>query len=123
MSCRAVRGAITVKKNSAQEILLATKEVLQAIITANKIAVADIVSVLFTVTKDLDAQFPAVAARELGWAMVPMVCTNELPVKKSLRKCIRVLLTYNSNKKQSEIKHQYLREASKLRPDLSVRSR
>lgn len=103
--------------------MLATKEVLQAIITANKIAVADIVSVIFTVTKDLDAQFPAVAARELGWAMVPMVCTNELQVKKSLRKCIRVLLTYNSNKKQSEIKHQYLREASKLRPDLSVRSR
>jgi chorismate mutase len=118
MSCRAVRGAITVKENSEEEISLATVELLRSIIGANAIVVDDIVSVLFTVTKDINAQFPATAARRLGWKYVPMLCSYEIDVKKSMKKCIRVLLTFNSNKKQEEIHHQYLRDAEKLRADL-----
>lgn len=99
----------------------ATNELLQAIISANKIAVADIVSVVFTSTKDLDAQYPAAAARAMGWQTVPMLCMAELAIKKSLKKCIRVLLTFNSEKKQAQIKHQYLGGAARLRPDLLSR--
>jgi chorismate mutase len=118
MSCRAVRGAITVRANTEEEISSATVELLRSIIEANAIAVDDIVSVLFTVTKDINAQFPATAARGLGWKLVPMICSYEIDVKKSIKKCIRVLLTFNSNKKQEDIHHQYLRDAEKLRTDL-----
>jgi chorismate mutase len=118
MSCRAVRGAITVASNTEAEIVTATKELLLAIVENNQINPADIVSILFTVTKDLNAQFPANAAHVLDWKLVPMLCSYEIEVKKSLRKCIRIMLTFNTAKNQNQIKHQYLREALKLRPDL-----
>lgn len=120
MSCRAVRGAISIRKNTEKEILSATEELLIAIVQKNKINPTDIVSVWFTVTKDLNAQFPAVAARKMGWTDIPMLCSYEIAVKKSLAKCIRVLLTFNTPKTQKQIKHQYLRAAAKLRPDLSA---
>jgi chorismate mutase len=119
MSCRAVRGAISVKKNSEKEILSAATELLQAIVTANRIKVKDIVSIIFTVTSDLNAQFPAQAARKLGWDNIPMLCAYEIKVKQSLRQCLRIMLTFNSWKPQSWIKHQYLRQAVQLRPDLA----
>ena len=93
-------------------------EVLQQILWANKIRIKDIVSVWFTVSVDLNAQFPSVAARRMGWNYVPMLCSYEIDVPGSLRQCVRVILTYNTRKAQHKIKHQYLRDAVVLRPDL-----
>jgi len=95
--------------------LTATKELLAAIEKRNQLKIEDIASIIFTVTKDLDAEFPAVAARELGWNETPLLCNYEIDVPKSLPKCIRVLLTVNSDKSQKAIQHVYLREAVKLR--------
>jgi chorismate mutase len=119
MATRAIRGAITVVKNSEAEILKATGELLQAIVISNNLKVKNIVSAFFTVTKDLNAQFPAVAARKLGWKDVPMLCSYEIDVRNSLRKCIRVLITFNTWKSQKRIRHQYLGQAVKLRPDIN----
>ena len=119
MTCRAVRGAITVEKNSVEAVESAAAELLLSIVQANKIKIPDIVSVIFSVSVDLNAQFPAVAARKLGWKYVPLLCTYELDVKGSLRKCLRVLLTYNTRAPQNKIQHQYLGGAAVLRPDLA----
>lgn len=118
MSCRAVRGAITVKNNEKPEILAAATRLLLSLVDKNKIPKEDIVSIVFSVTKELDAEFPAVAARELGWNLVPMLCSYEIDVPGSLPKCLRVLLTFNTDKKQEDILPQYLDGAAALRPDL-----
>lgn len=118
MECRAVRGATTVKANTPQAIEEATTEVLQQIIRSNKIRIKDIVSVFFSVSVDLNAQFPAAAARKMGWTYVPMLCSYEVDVPGSLRQCVRVMLTYNTRTPQHKIKHQYLRDAVALRSDL-----
>lgn len=115
MSIRGIRGATTTKNNSKEEILDATKELLQEILKKNQLKIEDIASIIFTTTKDLNAEFPAVAARELGWNDTPLLCTREIDVPKSLAKCIRILLLVNSNKEQKEIQHVYLREAVNLR--------
>lgn len=115
MPLRGIRGAITVKNNAKEEIISATKELLQKIFKANRFRVEEVASILFSVTKDLDAEFPAVAARELGWKDTPLLCTYEIDVQGSLPRCIRVLLHVNSDKKQKEMKHVYLKEAVKLR--------
>ena len=104
--------------NTAQAIEEATMELLQLIIRENKIRIKDIVSVYFSVSVDLNAQFPAAAARKMGWKYVPLLCTYEVDVPGSLRKCVRVLLTYNTRTPQHKIKHQYLRDTALLRPDL-----
>lgn len=117
--CRGVRGATTVKSNSRDEILLATRQMLALMIRRNAIDPADISSALFTVTSDLDAEFPALAARQLGWLEVPMLCGYEIKVPGSLPLCIRVLVNWITEKKQSEVQHIYVHEAVKLRPDLS----
>lgn len=80
----------------------------------------DIISIIFTVTNDLNAAFPAVAARNLGWTSIALMCTNEIDVPGSLKKCIRVLLHVNTDKKNDEIKHIYLNNAKVLRPDLKT---
>jgi chorismate mutase len=115
MSVRGIRGAITVTSNSSPEIIAATKELLSRMVAENSVEVEDIASIIFSVTRDLNAEFPAVAARELGWEDAPLLCTFEIDVPGSLAKCIRVLLHVNCEKKQAEIKHIYLKEASKLR--------
>jgi len=115
---RGVRGAITVEANDADQIVEATFELLSQLADANDIKVDDVCSIIFSVTKDLDAQFPAVAARRLGWLYTPLLCTNEIPVPGSLDKCVRILMHVNTTKRQEEIKHLYLREAKQLRPDL-----
>jgi chorismate mutase len=117
--CRGVRGATTVKSNDRDAILRATRQMLALAIRRNQIDTADIASALFTVTSDLDAEFPALAARQLGWLEVPMLCGYEIRVPGSLPLCIRVLLNWNTTKTQSEIEHIYIHEAIKLRPDLS----
>ena len=117
--CRGVRGATTVQTDDRDEILAATRQLLALMIRRNGIDSKDVGSAIFTVTKDLAAEFPALAARQLGWIEVPLLCAYELSVPDSLPKCIRVLVHWNTNKDQSEIQHVYLHEAEKLRPDLS----
>jgi len=120
MPVRGVRGATTVERNERGEILARTEELLRALVERNGIEVSDIVSALFSVTDDIDAEFPAVAARRLGWMYTPLMCTREIPVPGSLRLCVRVLLHVNSDRPQEDIIHLYLREARKLRPDLDT---
>ncbi|WP_182867827.1 chorismate mutase [Stieleria mannarensis] len=119
LACRGVRGATTVPSDDRDEILLATRQLLALMIRQNGIDTADLASAYFTVTKDLTAEFPALAARQLGWLEVPLLCGYEITVEKSLPRCIRVLLHWNTEKSQKEIQHFYLHDAVKLRPDLS----
>lgn len=119
MTCRGVRGATTVEANSRDEILLATRQMLALMIRRNGIDSSEIGSALFTVTKDLDAEFPALAARQLGWLEVPLLCGYEIEVAGSLPLCIRVLLHWNTEKSQQDIHHVYIHQAVRLRPDLS----
>lgn len=115
---RAVRGATTVNENNRKEILEKTGELLNIIVEKNAISREDIISVIFSVTSDLNAVFPAVAARNMGWTDIALMCTNEMDVPGSLRRCIRVMLNFNTKKSNSELKYIYLHEAEKLRPDL-----
>jgi chorismate mutase len=115
---RAIRGAITVSKNDSEEILQATSELLTRIVEDNSIDKEDIISAVFTVTKDLNAAFPAVAARRLGWTDIALTSVNEMEVPGSLSMCIRVLLHFNTDKKNSDLRYVYLREAVRLRPDI-----
>lgn len=118
MHCRGVRGATTVNHNNREEILEATRQLLALMVRRNDIAKEDVASATFTVTSDLDAEFPALAARQLGWSDVPLLCGYEIRVPGSLELCIRVLLHWNTSKRQDEITHVYARGAEKLRPDL-----
>lgn len=120
MALRGIRGATTVAHNDAHEIIAATAELLRAASEANHLDPQDLACVIFTVTTDLDAAFPARAARELGWLQVPLFDACEIPVPGSLPRCIRALLLWNTNTPQSEITHIYLHEAQALRPDLSL---
>lgn len=119
MYCRGVRGATTVDGNSRDEILQATRQLLGLMIRVNGIEAADVGSAIFSVTRDLDAEFPALAARQLGWLEVPLLCTYEIEVPGSLKRCVRVLAHWNTTKLQNEIHHVYSKEATRLRPDLS----
>lgn len=120
MAIRGVRGAITVSADEPNLILEATRELLEAILQANfGMQPEDVGSALFTVTDDLASTFPAQAARQMGWNLVPMMCAREIPVPGSLPRTIRVLLYWNTQTPQHEITHVYLREAVKLRPDLA----
>ena len=120
MTCRGVRGATTVESDSRDEILTATRRLLALMIRLNDIHPGDIASAIFSTTSDLHAEFPALAARQLGWLEVPLLCTHEMDVPGSLRHCIRVLVNWNTSKTQSEIQHIYIEKAVKLRPDLSA---
>ena len=116
---RGVRGATTVTENSRDGILLATRQMLALMIRRHEIESTDLASAIFTVTRDLDAEFPALAARQLGWLEVPLLCGYEIEVAGSLPMCIRVLLHWNTPKAQSDIHHVYIHDAVRLRPDLS----
>jgi chorismate mutase len=120
MGCRGVRGATTIERDSREEILTATRQLLALMIRLNDIQPADIGSAIFSTTEDVNAEFPALAARQLGWSDVPLLCTHELNVPGSLPLCIRVLLHWNTEKTQSEIHHVYIKDAVKLRPDIST---
>ena len=119
MVCRGIRGATTVEVNDREEILLATRQLLALMIRLNGIRTEDVGSAIFTTTSDLDAEFPALAARQLGWLDVPLICTHEISVPGSLPRCIRILIHWNTDAPQHEIQHVYIREAKRLRPDLS----
>jgi chorismate mutase len=118
MVCRGVRGATTCDRNEREDILTATRQLLALMVRRNGIDKQDVASAIFTTTPDLDAEFPALAARQLGWLDVPLLCGHELGVPGSLPRCIRVLAHWNTDCKQSEIEHIYIRDAVRLRPDL-----
>lgn len=121
---RGVRGATTVVNNDEKDILVATEQLLKEMISNNKIDPTMVAHVIITVTEDIDATFPAKALRSLnGWTYVPVMCSREIPVPNSLPKCIRVMLTVNTDVRQEEIKHIYLGEAVQLRPDLLLTDR
>jgi len=119
---RAVRGAITIENNTAEDIKSATVELLTAITKNNDFNISDIVFTEFTVTSDISAATPAKFARtELGWHTVPLMCTKEFEFENSLKMAIRVLIVFNSNLSQKDIVHIYLKGAEKLRPDLKLK--
>lgn len=118
--CRGIRGATTVDHNDREEILAATRELLELLIEKNDLKVEDIVSAIFSTTEDLNAEFPAVAARGLGWTETALMCAREIPVPNSLQKCIRVLIHVNTTRSAQEIQHVYIKEAVSLRPTFSV---
>lgn len=119
MVCRGVRGATTVDSNSRDEILASTRQMLALMIRINGMKPEDVGSAIFSATRDLNAEFPALAARQLGWLDVPLLCTHEIDVPNSLPFCIRVLVNWNTEKSQDEVTHIYVKQAVKLRPDLS----
>ena len=119
MPIRGIRGATTVTADEPDLILQATRELLEEILEENEgMQPEDVASAIFTVTDDLCSTFPAQAARQMGWSLVPMLCAREIPVPNSLSRVIRVLVHWNTDVPQSEVTHVYLREAVRLRPDL-----
>ena len=106
-------------ENTAAAIKAAVRELLEQIVADNGLDVADIASVIFTATPDLDAVYPAVAAREMGWVHTPLLCMQEMAVRGNLPRCIRVLLHWNTNCAQADVRHVYLGDARVLRPDLA----
>jgi chorismate mutase len=122
MATRGVRGATTVDANAADAIKERTLELLGILIAANGIRPEDVASAIFTVTGDLDADFPALAVRSLpGWDEVPLLCAREIPVKGSLERCVRLLLHWNTDRPQRDVRHAFLRGARALRPAWAVR--
>jgi chorismate mutase len=120
MACRGVRGATTVGGNTAEAILDGTRQLLAEMVRANDIRTEDVASAYFTTTTDLNAEFPAVVARnEFGWNNIALMCGHEMDVPGSLRMCLRIMLHVNTDRLQSQINHVYLRGAAVLRPDLN----
>ena len=117
LACRGVRGAITVSANTADAMLEATRELLKTLMLYNDMKAEDIATIYFSTTSDLNATFPAVAARQIGLLDTALLCGHEMEVPGSLPLCIRVMIHWNSTKTQKEVVHVYLREAKKLRPD------
>jgi chorismate mutase len=121
MHIRGIRGATTVEENSAGAILQATRELLHEMAEANNVEPDEIAAILFTTTPDLNATFPAEAARQLQWANVPLMSATEIPVRGALPMCIRILVLWNTPRSQEEVVHIYLRGATVLRPDVKTR--
>jgi chorismate mutase len=115
--CRGIRGATTVEENSVEAILAATRELLYIMIRANGIEADDVASAIFTTTTDLNATYPALAARQLGWYDTALLCGHEMDVPGGLPRCVRVLVHWNTTRPPKEIVHVYLRRAKNLRPD------
>ncbi|MCH8090328.1 MAG: chorismate mutase [Chloroflexi bacterium] len=117
MWCRGIRGATTVEENTREAILEGTSELLKLMISYNDLEEDQIAAVTFTTTTDLNAEYPAVAARQLGWTDAALLCGHEMDVPCGLKKVIRILLLVNTEKSSKEMKHVYIKEAMKLRPD------
>jgi chorismate mutase len=117
MLIRGVRGATTVQENTREAILTATLEMLQKLVDANGIQAEDVASAFFSTTRDLNADYPAVAARQLGWTDTALMCMHEMDVPHGLPQCVRVLVHWNTAKHADEIVHVYINGAEVLRPD------
>ncbi len=118
MWLRGVRGATVAKANAREAIVEATREMLLKLVEVNGIEHDDIASAFFSTTRDLNAEFPAIAARQIGWSDAALMCMHEMDVPNSLPMCVRVLVHWNTTKRATEIKHIYMNGAEKLRPDL-----
>ncbi len=117
MPCRGVRGATTAREDSREAILEATRDLLTRMVQANGIAPQDVASIFFTATPDLTAEYPALAARQLGWTDAALLCAQEMNVPHGLPRCIRVLIHWNTETPLDQIIHVYIRGAEVLRPD------
>ena len=115
MWCRGIRGAPTVDNNTKEDILNAGKELLQKMIHANGLQPENVACAKFTTTQDLDAEFPAAAARQLGWSNTALLCAQEMNVPGSLQRCLRILILYNTEKSADEIVHVYIKGATTLK--------
>ena len=118
MWTRGVRGATVAKANTKEAIIETTREMLLRMVEANGIQPEDIASAFFSTTRDLNAEIPAIAARQIGWTDAALMCMHEMDVPNSLPMCVRVLVHWNTDKRANEIKHIYMNGAEKLRPDL-----
>jgi chorismate mutase len=119
MPVRGIRGAVNIASNTKEEILSKSRELLEAIVRANRVKPHDIAAAIFTLSPDLNADFPAYAARLMGWRDVPLMCAREIDVPEAMARVIRVLLLVNSRIPASKIRHQYLGDTPRLRPDLA----
>ena len=119
-ACRGIRGATTADANTREAILAATREMLALLIEQNRLQPDDIASAIFSTTPDLNAEFPAVAARDLGWVDTALLCTHEMAVPGSLPRCNRVLIHWNTSCRADEVRHVYIRGARSLRPERAV---
>ncbi len=120
--CRGIRGATTVVANTRDDILAGARELLGKMVESNGVEVDSVASIVFTTTHDLNAEFPAVAAREMGFSGVALLCTHEMNVPGSLPQCLRVLILVNTEKSASDINHVYIRGAEVLRSDIQANS-
>lgn len=118
MAVRGIRGATGVEANEPRAIERAVREMLERAVAENGVKVADVAAAFFTATPDLDADFPARAARQMGWTSVPLLCAQEIAVPGAPPRIVRVLLLVNTDLGQEDVRHVYLGEATKLRPDL-----
>ena len=122
MPVRGIRGATTATGNEAGAIVEATSELLEALVSRNDIRTEEIAFAYFTTTRDLDAEFPALAARRLGWLDVPLLCGHDMEVQqpnpRGISLCIRIVILYNTDRAQSEMRHAYLRGAQAIKQDL-----
>jgi len=117
MATRGIRGATTVAEDTPAAVLQATRELLEALVEANAIEIDDVASVVFTVTQDLSGEYPARAAREMGWTDTALLGATEMDVPGGLPRCVRVLLHVNTERSQRQVQHVYLHDARALRPD------
>lgn len=117
MPVRGIRGATIVPEDTSEHVLAATRELLEHMVAANQVNVGDIASVIFTATADISSEYPARAARELGWTDMALLGASEMTVAGGLPRCVRVLMHVNTDLPQSQLKHVYLHEAQRLRPD------
>jgi chorismate mutase len=124
MPVRGIRGATTAAGNEAEAIVEATEELLRELIGRNDLDVEEIAFAYFTTTADLDAEFPALAARRLGWVDVPLLCGHDMTVRqpnpRGIERCVRVVLLYNTERRQREMQHAYLRGARAIKKDLDA---
>jgi chorismate mutase len=118
--CRGIRGATTAAANTAEDILEATDELMRVVISLNELQPEDVASIIFTTTPDLTATFPALAARELGWNEVPLLCAHEMTVPGALTNAVRVLIHVNTTRTADEMRHVYLKGARQLRPEWAI---
>ncbi len=119
MQVRGVRGAVRVASNTRDEIFARTQELLRAMVSANRILPDDVAAAFFTLSPDLNADFPAYAARDMGWTTVPLMCASEVAVPGSMDRVVRILLLVNTTLAARAVRHQYLGETACLRPDLA----
>lgn len=116
--CRGVRGATTIKNDTPEEVLAATTELLQLIIEANHLEANDVASAIFTTTPDIVSEYPALAARKMGWVDTALMCGHEMAVPHGLKKCIRILIHWNTATSAKNVRHIYIKGAKNLRPDI-----